>query len=346
MPIRVSVKGQYRLLWLGLLACAVPSLAWGQDDYSDKGFGVRLRPAFLRFIEVSAMGAGSVANRWSSAANPASADWMPGPSRFGFILGPYYSHVAFKEGTRLHLTGESVTWDTREWGTIQPAVVQIRSNRATDTAGLTFDYSVDYGQVQWAKRLDDWAIGIGLSYGQVTVKQDMGPLRVAETEGSSYRVRVGALHEPVEHLLAGCIVEYGWAPYETNALAFTPFGPMPVKIRGTERGFVLRPGVSYEYAELSNVHFDYQYGRFSNLGEHLRSHWWVVGADHRLLEWLWVRASTSIDGRGNASGSCGIGAYFSRTFGIDLGYQYDPLPELQPEFGRSHILQLTVSARF
>jgi len=36
----------------------------------------------------------------------------------------------------------------------------------------------------------------------------------------------------------------------------------------------------------------------------------------------------------------------ARAFGIDLGYQYDPLPEIQPEFGRSHILQLTVSARF
>ena len=68
--------------------------------------------------------------------------------------------------------------------------------------------------------------------------------------------------------------------------------------------------------------------------------------DHRLLEWLWVRASAFVDGRGNASGTCGLGAYLSRRCSLDLGCQYDPLPELQPEFGRSHVLQLDFSARF
>ena len=328
------------------LAMAACPLARAQDDYSDKTMGVRLRPAFLRFIEVSAAGGNTVANRWSSAVNPASADWTAVPSKHGFILSPNYIQASFKEGTRLYLTGESVTWDTRTWGTIQPSVVQLRSNRATDSMGLTFDYTVDYGQVQWAKRAEDWAFGINVSYGEAEVKQDLGQLRVAETQASSYRVRAGLLHQPVERLLAGCMVEYGWAPYETNAIVFTPFGPMPVNLRGTERAFLVRPGVSYEYADHSTVYLDYQFGRYSNLGEYLRSHWWVAGVDHRLLQWLWVRASTSIDGRGNASGSCGVGAYFSRSCSLDVGYQYDPFPELQPEVGRSHVLQLAFSARF
>ena len=328
-----------------LAAMAVAPAAWAQDDYSDKAFGVRLRPAFLRFVEVSSAGGASVANRWSAAVNPASADWMPVPSKHGFILSPYYSHIAFKEGTRLHLAGESFTWSLGELGTLLPSVVQIRSNRARDSAGLTFDYKVDYAQVQWAKRWGDWAIGLNGSIGKATIRQDLGPLRVAETDADTYRFRAGLLHQPAERLLVGCIVEYGFSPYETDAIAMTPFGPVPVELDGTDRGFVARTGLSYEYADYSCVYADYQHGRYSNAGAHLLSHWWVVGVDHRLLQWLWLRGSAFIDGRGNASGSCGVGAYFSRTCSLDLGYQYDPLPELQPEFGRSHIVQVAFSAR-
>jgi hypothetical protein len=320
--------------------------AAGQDDYSDKPFGVRLRPAFLRFIEVSSAGGASAANRWSAAVNPASADWNDVPSPRGLILAPYYSHIAFDEGTRLHLAGESFTWDLGELGTVLPSVVQIRSNEARDAMGLEFDYRVDYAQVQWAKRCGDWGFGLTASVGKAEIQQDLGPLRVADTEADTYRFRAGLLHQPAERWLTGCIVEYGFSPYETDALALTPLGPVAVEIDGTERGFLVRPGVSYEYADYSCLYADYQYGRYSNRGDHLRSHWWVVGVDHRLLEWLWVRGSASIDGRGNASGSCGLGAYFSRRCSVDIGYQYDPLPELQPEFGRSHILQLAFSARF
>ncbi|MFW6162231.1 MAG: hypothetical protein ACODAJ_05635 [Planctomycetota bacterium] len=70
------------------------------------------------------------------------------PSPRGLILAPYYSHIAFDEGSRLHLTGESFTWDLGDLGTVLPSVVQIRSNEARDSAGLEFDYRVDYAQVR------------------------------------------------------------------------------------------------------------------------------------------------------------------------------------------------------
>ena len=165
----------------GALLVAASALA--QDDYSDKGFGLRLPSAFLRFTQVSAMGGGSAANRWSSAVNPASADWTPIPGRFGFVLAPYASHIAFANGTDLMLTAESLTWNTGELGTIQPVVVQIRSNRATTRQGLLFDYTVDYTQLGWAKRFGDWAIGATANYAIARTVFGSTPTRASLSNG-------------------------------------------------------------------------------------------------------------------------------------------------------------------
>lgn len=329
----------------GALLVAASALA--QDDYSDKGFGLRLPSAFLRFTQVSAMGGGSAANRWSSAVNPAAADWTPIPGHFGFVLAPYASYISFANGTDLMLTAESLTWNMGELGTIQPVIVQIRSNRATTRQGLLFDYTVDYGQLGWAKRFGDWAIGATANYAKARTVFDMGDLRVSKSRGENYRLRVGALYQPAERWLTGCALEYAYSPFTARAIAFTPFGPMPVRIHSAERHVIVRPGVSYEYADYSTIHLDYQYGRFQQRGfENLHSHYWVAGIDHRMFDWLFMRSSASIDGRGNLSGMCGLGAHLSRNVSLDLGYHYDMLPELQPELGRSQVWQFVLAARF
>lgn len=81
-----------------LAAAAValwPLGAAAQSSYSDKDFSVRLPPAFLRFTEVSTMGGETVANRYSSASNPASAGWIAPPGDLGIMAVPYYSAIRF-----------------------------------------------------------------------------------------------------------------------------------------------------------------------------------------------------------------------------------------------------------
>ena len=129
-----AIRGGGRHCWqivfpLIALLCA-PALC-ADKDYEDKDFSVRLPPAFVRFTEVSAAGGETVANRWSSAINPASAGWMDVPAKHGVIVAPYCSHIPFQEGTSLNLFGESLTWDTGKWGTFQPTLSQMRSNQAT-----------------------------------------------------------------------------------------------------------------------------------------------------------------------------------------------------------------------
>ncbi|KPK86473.1 MAG: hypothetical protein AMJ81_01080 [Phycisphaerae bacterium SM23_33] len=332
--------GAWGCFLAAMLACGSAALAG--SDYSDKDLSLRFPSAFIRFSEVSASGGETVANRFSSALNPASAGWMELPCKYGLVLAPYYSHTCFDAGTRLHLFGESLTWETEKWGTFQPTLSQIRTNRATTRQGLEFDYSVDIFQLQWGKRLGDWGLGARFNYAQAETVYKMGPMRVSKSNAESYRVRLGGLYAPAEKWLAGIALEYGVAHSRTTRY----MGPFTFKDRATSHQFVARPGVSYEYAKYCTVFADYHYGAFFHGHKQFHYHRFSAGVEHRLLDFLFLRAGPFVDARGNTGLTCGATVHFSRWGCVELGYQYDPLPELRPEFGRSHMFQAVLSVRF
>jgi hypothetical protein len=299
-----------------------------------------------------------VANRWSSAINPASADWNDLPCELGVVLAPYYSPVMFDQGTRLHVIGESVTWDTGPWGTVQPTVSQVRSNRAATRQGLDFDYTVDSFQVQWGKRFDQWALGANFNFTKAEIIQDgqfgpFGSVHVhAVGDAESYRFRFGGLYEPADKWLAGMIFEYGFQPYRSHTTTTIHNTQLPFPIvhtdrdDGTQQQFILRPGISYEYAPFSTVFMDYQQGIYTNKHGTLDDGRLSVGVDHQIVQWLFVRTSVGVDCRGNFSWTAGGSMHFATWGSLDVGYQNGTLPELRPEFGRSQTLQIALSFRF
>ena len=349
----------------GLVLTAWSPAVLAQSDYHDKDFSVRLASAFIKFTEVSAMGGQTVANRFSSAANPASAGWFALPEKLGLVVSPYYSPISFQNGTCLHIIGESLTWDTRTWGAFQPTLSQIRTNEVEDRQGMSFDYSVDTAQMQWGKRFGDWALGAAFNFAgahierEGTVRQTVPgvpmpvPVSVdSHASAESYRWRFGGLYQPVEKWLLGLIFEYGFQPYRSKTQTTIPLpGPMgPITStlhdEGTQQQFIFRPGVSYEYAKLSTVYLDYQYGQFFNPRDRLTSHRFSTGVEHRLLDWLFLRVGPSIDVRGNVGLSTGASVFLSQWCSLDLGYQYNMLSELRPELGRSNAFQATLALRF
>lgn len=348
----------YRLrsVVLGVVIVSLSLSAWGGSEYGGYGFEVRLPSAFMRFTEVSALGGETVANRYSSAVNPASAGWVELRGKYGVVLAPYYSNITFGEGTVIQIFGESVTWDSGEWGIFQPTLSQIRSNKESMSNGLDFDYEVDTFQLQWGKRFDDWGIGATFNVAWADVITDGSPVVGVHVhskgEAESYRFRFGGLWEFEEKWLGGLIFEYGFAPFEselttTVAMPF-PLPPMVTVVRdsGTQHQFMLRPGISYEYDLLCSVFLDYQVGMFDSPDDYLCSHRVSAGVDHRMLEWLVGRVCGAVDGRGNLSCTAGVSAFLGENVTCHLGYQYDSLPELRPEFGRSHTFQATVSLSF
>ena len=355
MKSRRDVRRAAWCLAAGAVLALLPSAALAGGDYDAEPFSLRLPPAFVRFTEVSTVGGETVANRWSSAINPASAGWMRLPCEHGLLLAPYYSQIMFDEGARLDVYGESLTWDTGAWGTVQPTFSQVRSRNATTRQGLDFDYTVDSFQVQWAKRVNDWALGTNFNFAQAEILQDgtVGPAQVhAVGNAESYRFRFGGLYEPAEHWLTGLVFEYGFQPYRSRTVTTIPLPPpLPPIVQtlrddGTQHQFIVRPGVSYEYAPFSTVFLDYQYGCFVNKHGSLDDGRVTVGVDHQVYRWLFVRGSAGVDRLGNASWTAGASMHFAKWGSLDVGYQYDPLPELRPEFGRSHVVQITFSVRF
>jgi len=351
---------------VGLFVAAVlaicPAVSHAGSDYGDKDFAVRLAPSFLRFTEVSSMGGETAANRWSSAINPASAGWLDIPEAFGVVFAPYYSNITFTDGMNVNVYGESLTWDTKGYGTFQPTFAQIRNSGGKTNQGMEFGYKVDTAQLQWAKRWDDWAFGANFNFASAKIHQDgvfviPGALPVttrvsAEGNAESYRFRFGGLHKFADKFLAGLVVEYGFQPYRshTRSVSTIPL-PMPptitvMKDRGTQQQYIVRPAISWEYGDMSTLSVDYQYGGFFNKDDCLQSHRWTIGAQHRVLEWLFLRGSASVDHRGNMGGSAGLSMFVAKNAGLFVGYQYNMLPEISQEFGRAHTLQMGLNIRF
>ncbi len=357
---------RFSLFVLSILVLFIfPSLALSARDYSDKDFSVRLPAAFIRFTEISVMGGETVANRFSSAVNPASLGWTPLPGKNGIVVAPYYSFLNFENGMHLNLFGESMTWDTRSWGTIQPTLSQVRTNNTTARDGLTFDYQVDVAKIQWGKRFGNWAFGADINYAGADVERKgtlmtqipglpmMVPVDVdTKTSADSYRGRIGGLFQPAEKWLLGMILEFGSQSYHSNTTTQTSLPPMPTPIQQTAEGkgnlqeYIFRPGFSYELSKRSNIFLDYQLGIFNSNKDTLVDHRLSTGIEHRLLEWLFVRFSPSIDLEGNVGLSVGLSAFLAKWCSIQAAYQYNMIPELEPEFGRVQTIQSVLAFWF
>jgi len=330
-----------------LLIAAAPVSAFAAKDYSDEDFGNRLASAFVRFTEVTVAGGNTSANRLSSAVNPAATDWTPIPSDHRLAIAPYYSSIGFGQGIDLHLAGESFTWQTGAPGAFQPTLSQIRSNKATTALGPEFDYNVDIFQLQWGKRLGNVGVGVAANVNKARVANEIKPALISHSRAESYRFRAGALYEIADKLLAGLVLEHGFAPFRSRTTMFVPrVGFVMTKTTGVQRQEIVRPGLSYEYSPYSVVYVDYQYGRFHNRTGSLESHWFSSGVDQRLFDWLFVRGGVSADARGNVGVTCGLGAHLARCFSLDVGYHYNNLAEVRPEFGRNHTLQVAAGVRF
>jgi len=332
-----------------LAGLATPVLARG---FEDESLTLRLPAAFSRFAtygDVAGLGGASAGSKWSSSVNPASVAWESVPGDLHLVFSPQYSTLAFENGSRLDVCAEAFTWDLGEFGVIQPSLAQVRSNTATTRQGLDFRMDMDYAQVQWAKRFgDDWALGANLNFTKSETRYDLGPLDldVSESSGETYGFRLGTLHRPAPRLLAGLVFDYAFSPGRTTLFDFMGTGVGDVRVKDTTHQYVLRPGVSYEYDKDSAVYADYQYGAFRDESGGLEVHRFYVGVDHRVYDWLFLRGGTAMDVRGNTAWAVGLGIYPSERVSIDVGYQQDMFPELEPEFGRSKTLTISVSITF
>lgn len=331
---------------VALLLAACGGVVSADTGYENEDLSVRLASAFERFTEVSAFGGETVANRWTPTSNPASADWTPPEHRLGGAAAGFLSTITFDAPTTLRVYGAAGAWHTNGAGTGNLILSQVRSNDKADLQGLTFDYATDVLHAQWAKRWDRVGAGFSFNYADSQVTQTTGGLTVRHSTAKTYRLRGGMLAEPVCGLVVGAIAEYAWSPFKYDALVPTPGGLVPLSGDDTQEQIIARVGASYEYRPYSVVYADYQYATFENDRDELTTHRFSGGIQHNAFRFLFLRAGITADDRGNVGYLAGVGAALGPDVVLDLGYQYDTLPELTPSFGVSETIQLTLSIRF
>ena len=94
------------------------------------------------------------------------------------------------------------------------------------------------------------------------------------------------------------------------------------------------------------LYADYQFATFEDDTGRLTVHRFYVGADQTVTEGLYARLGTAVDTEGNVSLAAGLGIAPSETVYIDIAYQYDVFPELEPEFGRADLFSIGLTVLF
>lgn len=329
----------------GLCAMLCGASAALAEDFGNFDFSLRLPAALARFSpypDVAGVGGASAGSRYSTSTNPAATDWDRALEH-PVSLSPQYSAIRFGTGPTLHIVTAAATINTESFGSFQPAVTEIRNN-----GSQTGDFLLLEGrsaQIQWGYKISDsFAIGANLNYTPMDTKGGLGGFLLATGHGVSYGKRVGVLWAPASRLIAGLVIDHARSP--ATAESFDPACSCFVTSTDTTTQLLVRPGISYEYAEKSSVYVDYQRGHYRNLTGSLSTNRLFAGMEHLVLPWLFARVGFVRDSRGNSSGTLGVGVSPSDALSIDIAYQNAIFPELNPEFGRSKLFAISASLSF
>ena len=349
MTAQDSRRLMNKIVYLSIALVGFGTCAYA-DGFDDKDFSLRFPAALSRFssyADVAATGGASAGSKWQSSVNPAATGWQSIPGSYHLSLNPQYSAIMFQEGTVLHVVSESITKDFERFGTVQVSLAQVRSNDRAIRAPLSdykLSYDMDYAQVQWGKRFtDDFALGGNFNYSSSEITTKYISEKHTDSSSDSYGVRVGTLYRIAEKLLGGLVIDYSQSPSTTTTYDIFGFGSGDVRVDDKTKQFILRAGPSYEYRKDSTVFLDYQYGSFENDTGKMEVHRMFAGIDHRIVDALFIRAGGALDNHGNASYTGGLGIYPLKQLCVDVGYQYDMFPEIQSEFGRSHLVTISIS---
>jgi len=348
---RYSISVISAVLAVAALVCTCSTSLAGH--YEDKDFSLRFPAALSRFStygDVAGYGGASAGSQWTSSANPASIAWLDIEGPLQVYAAPQWSRIWFENGTTFDVFAESLTWDADDYGTFLAAAAQVKSNRRPDkSAGFDFDVSMDIVQGQWAKKLtEEWAVGFNFGYTKCSSRGEWGPIPLYKSNSDSYNIRVGTLHKLTEKWKGGLVVDYGWSRDRTNYYAIPAFAAPERHVYDDTRQVLVRPGVTYEYKKNSTVYFDYQFGTFWNNTGTLNVHRVYAGVEHGINDWIYARVGTCLDPtvETTCAWTCGVGFYPTKWLSFDVGYQYNMFPELVEEFGRSHLLNLSLSLTF
>jgi hypothetical protein len=324
---------------------AVPAAA-RDDDFEDEPFSLRFPSAlsrFSRYPDVAGTAGASAGAIWGSAPNPAATGWLALEGE-----STQFSAVDFAAGARVEVVSISPSFNIEGFGTVQPSIAKVWSNRAETRGGLDFEFGATLAEIQWARKAwQDTAVGLNL-FGSTSGAEfglGGGGATASRSRSRVLGARAGVLHQVSEPLRLGAALEYSSSRDRTTLFDLTGAGN-DKRLHDTTGQFVFQPGLAFEYGKSRRIYVDYKLGILHNGDGTLRLHRLLAGIDHEFVPFLNGRAGVALDDRGNVSPTFGLGIFPSETVFIDVSWQIDMFPEVRQEFGRSNAFGIAVSIVF
>ena len=324
------------------------------SDFDDEPVGLRISLALDRvssFTDTIGRTA-SVAYPLGSSVNPAGYDFLREPPLDYAGLVTFTDNlIVFESGASVVGSSSTGAFRFPEAGTLFATYTRTDSHEGHSHQGdkfvlrsneLTLGYSHRLREglsLAGSMKLTDSSLGIDDTF--------LGFDRSTDTDSEGIDLKVGVLMALAEDWLVGFCAGAGWISSGTEgtvSLPPPPFGPGPlaIMVQDTTTSVNLRAGVGWRPSDRYGAYADWQYLRFENdLGAPEVGRM-LVGVEVFPTKALAVRFGGSIDTERQLTGSAGLGFYGIERVPIEFAYSYNPFPEVNHEFGRGHLLSLSV----
>ena len=357
-------RGRYALA-LGSLAFIALAMVepCSAGDLSDETFGLRLGLALDRsstFTDVIALSA-STAYPYLSSVNPAAGDFLrEPPNEFRFIGTLTGAYVAFNNGSSITAGAASATYRLPSAGTFLASYTRIDSQDVEGHQGDHFTLRSNELRLTYSHRLEQWiAVGgaVRLTQSRVSTSSLFAdfPLHTS-TESLGIEGSAGVLVALHRHWLLGFFAGLGWARGETTGfvdLPPPPFGPGLTDVDFTDntRSLNIRGGLGWRPSDKFGAYVDWQYLRLKNVrigssDDSADVGRMFAGFEYLPVQYFALRAGSSVDTDGQFTASTGVGFYPTKYFQAELAYVYNAFPEVRKDFGRAHLISLSLAVVF
>lgn len=316
-------------------------------DLQQSPFSLRFPATFSHFspfADVAAKGGAATASPFGSSPTLTGIAWGFQPEAFDYQASLNYDFLTFDSGTDLHLATQTLAFDAGELGIFRVALIEFQSaDGQTRLSPVEYDFELLGTRLDWSKKFGDYGIGAGLGFTHAETRFSTPALRVSDSEKDNWTFRLGGQRQLGERWLIAAMADYGNG--STDGVQGVAPGLKRYFVEDSEQ-WVVQTGLAFLITPQAVAHLDYQYGWFGNETEDLQMHRWSAGTDIPLSSWFLLRAGASTDQYGNLGWSGGFAVLPRKGTSINLAYQNGMMPELDREFGKAQMFNLSLSFKW
>ena len=352
MDVRPNVRGLFALVgFLAVIAAHRPANAW---DWRGAPVDFRIALAFDRawstYTDVVGLSA-SAAYPYGSSVNPANDDFIRvAPNDFAVAGTATGFFIPFSGGALIAAQAGSVSGRIPGAGTLTATYSHTQSYDARSAQGDTFtlrsqDVTVGYSQAvtQWLALGGEFRItDSNLRFGSSIMDFPLD----TETGSTAYDFRVGGLMAIGKHWLVALMAGAGWSYGHTRGSLEIPEdfgGPAPVGFHTLTRSVNLRAGAGWRPSDRFGAYVDWEFLHLWTDDDSLSVGRGFAGIEYQPIPALALRLGGSVDTAAKTNVSVGVGFYGLKHVQIELAYVYNAFPEVSREFGRAHLVSVSIA---